>query len=84
MCAFSPVGLGLWLLWQLIGLDGGCGSYCCLTEEILRFVSYTGRGSLVGSVSASYASGPEIDPRVRHIVSWKSFPSSADSRRASC
>ena len=31
----------------------------------------TGRGSLVGSVSASYARGLEIDPRIRHILSWE-------------
>ena len=31
----------------------------------------TGRGSLVGSGSASYARGPEIDPHIRHILSWK-------------
>ena len=29
----------------------------------------TGRGSSVGSQFASYASGPEIDPRVRYILS---------------
>ena len=38
----------------------------------------------LGSVSTSYASGPEIDPLVRHILLWKFFPSSADSKRASC
>ena len=29
-----------------------------------------GRGSLIGSVSAWHASGPEFDPHVRHILSW--------------
>ena len=29
----------------------------------------TGHGSSVGSVLTSYASGPKIDPRVRHIFS---------------
>ena len=33
-----------------------------------------GCGSSVGRLSASYASGPEIDPCVRHIFSWKIFP----------
>ena len=31
-----------------------------------------------------YASGPEIDSRVRHILLCKIFPSSADSKRGSC
>ena len=44
----------------------------------------TRHGSSVGNVSASYASGSEIDPPVGHILSWKFFPSSTDSRRASC
>ena len=39
----------------------------------------SGRCSSVGSVS-----GPEIDPRLWHILLWKKLPSSADSRRASC
>ena len=30
-----------------------------------------GRGSLIGSVSAWHASGPEFDPHVRHILSWR-------------
>ena len=34
--------------------------------------------TLIGSVSASYARGPEIDPCVPHIL--KFFPSSSDSR----
>ena len=42
------------------------------------------RCSSVGSVSSSYAKGPEIDPLVQHILLWKFFPSYADSRRASC
>ena len=28
------------------------------------------RGSLIGSVSAWHASGPEFEPHVRHILSW--------------
>ena len=37
------------------------------------FVTLTnaGRGSSIGSVSASHASGPEFDPHVRHIHSWR-------------
>ena len=41
----------------------------------------------VGSVPASYASAKwsqGFDPRARHILSWKMYLSSADSRRASC
>ena len=30
-----------------------------------------GRGSPIGSVSAWHASGPEFDPHVRHILSWR-------------
>ena len=29
------------------------------------------RGSSIGSVSAWHASGPEFDPHVRHILSWR-------------
>ena len=31
----------------------------------------TGRGSSIGSEFAWHASGPEFDPRVRHILSWR-------------
>ena len=31
----------------------------------------TGRGSSIGSVFAWHASGPEFDPHVRHILSWR-------------
>ena len=31
----------------------------------------TGRSSSNGSVSAWHASGPEFDPHVRHILSWR-------------
>ena len=30
-----------------------------------------GRGSSIGSVSAVHASGPEFDPHVPHILSWR-------------
>ena len=31
----------------------------------------TGRGSSIGSELAWHASGPEFDPHVRHILSWR-------------
>ena len=31
----------------------------------------TGRGSSIGSEFAWHASGPEFDPHVRHILSWR-------------
>ena len=31
----------------------------------------TGRGSLIRSESAWYASGPEFNPHVWHILSWR-------------
>ena len=34
-------------------------------------VSLTGCGSSIGSESAWHASGPEFDPHVRHILSWR-------------
>ena len=48
------------------------------------FVAFPRHCSSVSSVSASYASRPEINPRIQHNLSWKIFPSSPDSRRASC
>ena len=33
--------------------------------------SGAGRGSSIGSMSAWHASGPEFDPYVRHILSWR-------------
>ena len=35
------------------------------------FFFLTGRGSSIGSESAWHASGPEFDPHVRHILSWR-------------
>ena len=54
--------------------------YCFQSNQ----TDYNGHISSVGSVSASYASCPEIDPSVWHILLRKNFPSLADSRRASC
>ena len=31
----------------------------------------SGHGSLIGSVSAWHASGPEFDPHIRHILSLR-------------
>ena len=31
----------------------------------------TGRGSSIGSKFAWHASGPEFDPHIRHILSWR-------------
>ena len=39
--------------------------------NIMRPKQETGRGSSIGSVFAWYASGPEFDPHVRHILSWR-------------
>ena len=37
-----------------------------------NFHTKAGRGSSIGSdMSAWYASGPEFDPHVRHILSWR-------------
>ena len=43
---------------------------------------FTWHGSSVGRVSALCTSGLQMNPQVRHILSWKSFPCSAFSRRA--
>ena len=32
---------------------------------------FTGRGSSIGSEFAWHASGPEFDPHVQHILSWR-------------
>ena len=34
-------------------------------------INITGRGSSIGSVFAWHAGGPEFDPHVRHILSWR-------------
>ena len=43
------------------------------TEQPVTLLSLkaTGRGSSIGSVFAWHASGPEFDPHVRHILSWR-------------
>ena len=41
---------------------------CSVTPH--KFIN-TGRGSSIGSESAWHASGPEFDPHVRYILSWR-------------
>ena len=48
------------------------------TKSIKSAINYTkitwidaGRGSSIGSVFAWHARGPEYDPHVRHILSWR-------------
>ena len=54
------------------------GLYVWLISKLTR------QDCWVGRVSASYSSGPEIYPQVRHILLWRFFfPFSADSRRDS-
>ena len=56
-------------------------SVCHIFSKIMNILNVrqykstqtTWHGSLVGSVSASYASDPEIDPHVLHILLWKIF-----------
>ena len=38
---------------------------------VLLFCLLTGHGSSIGSEFAWHASGPEFDPHVRHILSWR-------------
>ena len=38
---------------------------------VLSLLFYAERSSWIGSVSAWHASGPEFDPHIRHILSWK-------------
>ena len=47
-----------------------------LNETMLLFLcrlpnNKTGRGSSIGSEFTWHASGPEVDPYVRHILSWR-------------
>ena len=41
------------------------------TQGQVTSESMTGRDSLIGSVFAWHASGPEFDSHVRHILSWR-------------
>ena len=38
---------------------------------VVSIPANTGRGSSIGSESAWHASGPEFDPHVRYILSWR-------------
>ena len=48
-----------------------CKPYGICKIRVRYLAIPTGRGSLTGSVSAWHASGPEFDPHVRHIFSWR-------------
>ena len=48
-----------------------CNRYKLIKESNL---AATGRGSPICSVSASYASGPDIDPRIRQFFCVNCFP----------
>ena len=43
------------------------------SKKILKnlLLRRTGRSSSIGSVFAWHASGPEFDPHIRHILSWR-------------
>ena len=41
------------------------------TFQTSKHNHFTGRGSSIGSEFAWHASGPEFDPHVRHILSWR-------------
>ena len=51
----------------LISVD--CQKY--YNKYFSNYFIKAGRGSSIGSVSAWHASGPEFDPHVRHILSWR-------------
>ena len=40
-------------------------------SNIMAHLDGTGRGSSIGSEFAWHASGPEFDPHVRHMLSWR-------------
>ena len=48
-----------------------CLSFIYLFTLGFYFSLATGRGSSIGSEFAWHASGPEFDPHVRHILSWR-------------
>ena len=50
--------------------SAGTGS-CTLARKMFLSRFETGRGSSIGSEFAWHASGPEFDPHVRHILSWR-------------
>ena len=48
--------------------------YCCCICGYIAMATFSfhrGRGSSIGSEFAWHASGPEFDPHVRHILSWR-------------
>ena len=48
-----------------------CLQYYLITSTPILHPTVTGRGSSIGSEFAWHASGPEFDPHVRHILSWR-------------
>ena len=42
-----------------------------LCQQNKRQYVHSGCSSSIGNVSAWHASGPEFDPHVRHILSWR-------------
>ena len=48
-----------------------CFGYVLIHGENVFLSHSTGRGSSIGSEFAWHASGPEFDPHVRHILSWR-------------
>ena len=58
---------------QLLVLVQVMSMMVCMTILVYLKTSNTGHDSSVGSMSALYARGPEIDPCVRQILSWKLF-----------
>ena len=54
------------------GLCRASAHYKVSKRQKYTFIGYiTGCGSSIGSVSSWHASGPEFDPHVRHILSWR-------------
>ena len=60
-------------MWDLIvSVPDHCLSFYFTYVSKNKYLLYlTGRGSPIGSEFAWHASGPEFDPHVRHILSWR-------------
>ena len=59
------------LIGQFLVIQCITGMYLAVLSPVLDAVARSGRGSSIGSVFAWHASGPEFDPHVRHILSWR-------------
>ena len=58
-------GIELWVAFRII-------MFCLYIITVVFFFFLTGHGgSSIGSEFAWQASGPEFDPHVRHILSWR-------------